>query len=164
MRNKIETISKGFDYLEANEKEPLELIRNPKYKRKYLGIEARILNHWDKMDLLLKKNVNGAMYTFSLGESFWIKIIQKLRAYNLPLEIIKDLKEVLNAPYDANQNSKLDDDFLEFLKHKDGTINISDFEKLLKSPEFLDLLQKMKITQLENILPVSYTHLTLPTT
>ena len=152
MRSKIETISKGFDYLEANEKEPLELIRNPKYKRKNLGIEARILNHWDKMDLLLKKNVNGAMYTFSLGESFWIKIIQKLRAYNLPLEIIKDLKEVINAPYDANQNSKLDDDFLEFLKHKDGTINIGDFEKLLKSPEFLDFLQKMKITQLENIL------------
>ena len=152
MINKFEIFSKGFDFLESNEKEPLDLIRNPKYKRKNLDIEARILNHWDKMDLLLKKNVNGAIYTFNLAESFWIKIIQKLRAYNLPLDIIKDLKEVLNAPTTLDENLKIDDDFKDFLLTKDDSFSRNEIEKFFQSPEFLDLIQKLKPTNLELIL------------
>lgn len=152
MKNKFDTYSKGFNYLDANENEPLELIRNPKYKRRDLLIEARILNHWDKMDLLLNKNLNGAMYTFSLAESFWIKIIQKLRAYNLPLNIIKELKEALTDITSAEQNAKIDDDLLDYLKSKDESVTRSKIEKIFKSNEFLEMFQKLKPTHLENIL------------
>ena len=152
MKNKFATYTKGFNYLDANEKEPLDLIRNPKYRRKDLGIEARILSHWDKMDLLLNKNINGAWFMFSLTESFWLKIIQKLRAYNLPLETIKELKEVLNDFTTAEQNSKIDDDLADFFKSKDETMTRSAIEKFFKSTEFLELFQKIKPTHLENIL------------
>ena len=152
MKDKFAKFSKGFDFIDANEKEPLDLIRNPKYRRKDLDIEARVLNHWDKMDLLLNKNVNGAWYTFSLAESFWLKIIQKLRAYNLPLEIIKELKEVLNDFTTAEQNSKIDDDMADFLLSKDESMTRNDIKKFFKSTEFLELFQKLKPTHLENIL------------
>lgn len=152
MKNKFATYAKGFEYLDANETEPLELIRNPKYRRKDLGIEARILSHWDKMGLLLNKNTNGAWFMFSLTESFWLKIIQKLRAYNLPLETIKELKEVLNDFTTAEQNSKIDDDLADFFKSKDETMTRSAIEKFFKSTEFLELFQKIKPTHLENIL------------
>lgn len=152
MKNKFATYTKGFNYLDANEKEPLDLIRNPKYRRKDLGIEARILSHWDKMDLLLNKNINGAWFMFSLTESFWLKIIQKLRAYNLPLETIKELKEVLNDFTTAEQNAKINDELAEFFKSKDETMTRSEIEKFFKSKEFFELFQKLKPTHLENIL------------
>lgn len=152
MKNKFATYSKGFDYLDANEKEPLELIRNPKYSRKDLDIEARILSHWDKMDLLLNKNINGAKFMFSLTESFWLKIIQKLRAFNLPLELIKELKDVLTDVTTAEENSKIDDDVVDYFKSMDETVTRSDIEKFFKSSEFKELFQKMKPTHLENIL------------
>lgn len=152
MKNKIKTFSEGFNFLDSNDKEPLDAIRNPKYKRKDLNIEARLLNHWDKMDLLLKKNVNGAIYTFSLAESFWIKIIQKLRSYNLPLDIIKELKEVLIGFSTAEQFSKIDSEVADYLKSMDVSITRGEIEKFFKSTEFLELLQKLKPTHLENIL------------
>ncbi len=152
MKNKIKTFSEGFNFLDSNDKEPLDAIRNPKYKRKDLNIEARLLNHWDKMDLLLKKNVNGAIYTFSLAESFWIKIIQKLRLYNLPLDIIKGLKEVLMGFSSAEQFSKIDNEVTDYLKSMDVSITRGEIEKFFKSTEFLELFQKLKPTHLENIL------------
>jgi hypothetical protein len=133
MRNKFTTYSKGFDYLDANEKEPLEC-------------------HWDKMGLLLNKNINGAKFMFSLTESFWLKIIQKLRAYNLPLELIKELKEVLTDATTTEENSKIDDDLVDYFKSKDESVTRSDIEKFFKSSEFMELFQKMKPTHLENIL------------
>jgi DNA-binding transcriptional MerR regulator len=152
VKNKIKTFSEGFNFLDSNDKEPLDAIRNPKYKRKDLNIEARLLNHWDKMDLLLKKNVNGAIYTFSLAESFWIKIIQKLRSYNLPLDIIKELKEVLIGFSTAEQFSKIDSEIADYLKSMDASISRGEIEKFFKSTEFLELFQKLKPTHIENIL------------
>jgi uncharacterized protein YehS (DUF1456 family) len=152
VKNKIKTFSEGFNFLDSNDKEPLDAIRNPKYKRKDLNIEARLLNHWDKMDLLIKKNVHGAIYTFSLAESFWIKIIQKLRLYNLPLDIIKGLKEVLMGFSSAEQFSKIDNEVTDYLKSMDVSITRGEIEKFFKSTEFLELFQKLKPTHLENIL------------
>ena len=152
MKNKFDTFSKGFDYLDVNEKEPLKLIRESKYRRKDLDIEARTLNHWDKMDLLLKKNVTGAWYTFSLTESFWLKIIQKLRAYNLPLEIIKQLKDYLNGNSTLEENTKIDNSLADFLLTIDESYTRDDIEKYFKSADFLDFFQKLKPTYLENIL------------
>ncbi len=81
-----------------------------------------------------------------------MKIIQKLRAYNLPLEIIKQLKDSLNSNSTVEENTKIDDDFAEFLLSKDASLTRKEFEKYFKSEEFLDFFQKLKPTYLENIL------------
>ena len=141
-----------MDHLDANEKEPLDFIRIPKYNRKDIDIPARILNHWDKMELLINRNPTGATYTFNLAESFWLKLIQKLRAYNLPLELIKQLKKELWTLAKAEELANIDDNAVEFLMNQDNTLSRKDIENLFKSADFLEFLSQKKPTLLENIL------------
>ena len=141
-----------MDHLDANEKEPLDFIRMPRYNRKNIDIPARILNHWDKMDLLINRNPIGATYSFNLAESFWLKLIQKLRAYNLPLELIKQLKEELCTLPKAEEIAIIDDNAVDFMISKDNTLTRKDIENLYKSADFLEFISKIRPTILENIL------------
>jgi DNA-binding transcriptional MerR regulator len=60
-----------------------------------------------------------------------LKIIQKLRAYNLPLEIIKQLKDSLNSNSTVEENTKIDDDFAEFLLSKDASLTRKEIKTYL---------------------------------
>ena len=73
MKNKFDTYAKGFEIIDSQNNDPLDYLRTPRYSRKSLDIPARILNHWDKMELLLRRNPLGATYSFNLAEAFWIK-------------------------------------------------------------------------------------------
>ena len=152
MKDTFDKLSDRMKYIQSNEKVPLDLIRIPKYSRKDVDIPARILTHWDKMDLLIKKNVTGATFSFSLIESFWLKIIQKLRAYNIPLELIKQLKEELCHVQNAAEIAKFNPDTADILSSIDKSLTKNEIEELLLSSEYLDFIQKTKPTQLENIL------------
>jgi hypothetical protein len=152
MNKKADFYQKGIDYLEQNEKEPLDSIRLPKYAREVVDIPARILNHWDKMDLMINKNPNGAKYSFSLVEAFWLKLIQKLRIYNLPLPLIKQLKLELCAVRNADDFQAIDKLDADILTSLDKSLTKSEIEKVLQSSEFRDILNKMKPTLLESIL------------
>lgn len=152
MNENIKAFSQGLKYMESNETEPYELVRKSRYKRKDLGVEARVLNHWEKMGLLISENPNGAMYYFSLSEAFWIKIIQKLRAYNLPLDHIKKLKEQLTLPTTTQHLSEIDIEVKNLLLNKLSEDEKRNFDLFLKSTDFRDLLQKYQPTFLENIL------------
>jgi DNA-binding transcriptional MerR regulator len=141
-----------MEHLNDSEKEPLDFIRKPRYNRKDIDIPARILHHWDKMDLLINRNPTGATYTFNLAESFWLKLIQKLRAYNLPLELIKQLKDELCILPKAEELAKIDDNAMEFMISQDNTLTRKDIENIFKSADFLEFVSKIKPTLLENIL------------
>lgn len=142
----MNTITRGIELIDEQEKEPLDYLRIPRYSRKSVDIPARILNHWDKMELLLKRNPLGATYSFSLAETFWIKLIQKLRAYNLPLELIKQLKDELCLITQSE----------ELMKGKDELVNYfsshNELEQIIKSTEFIEYINSFKPTILENIL------------
>ncbi|NBP75812.1 MAG: hypothetical protein EBU61_07255, partial [Crocinitomicaceae bacterium] len=152
MKNKINTILKGLDFIKASEKEPLELIRSAKYRGKKLNIPARNLNHWDKMDLLLNKNKTGAWYVFSLTEAFWLKIVQKLRAYNLPIEIIKHLKIHLTNYAVINDELKIDDNVAEAILIQNKSFSKKDVYNLFKSNDFQKFLKNLGPTHLECLL------------
>ncbi len=152
MKNKINTILKGLDFIKASEKEPLELIRSAKYRGKKLNIPARNLNHWDKMDLLLNKNKTGAWYVFSLTEAFWLKIVQKLRAYNLPIEIIKHLKIHLTNYAVINDELKIDDNVAEAILIQNKSFSKKDVYNLFKSNDFQKFLKNLGPTLLECLL------------
>lgn len=152
MKDKINTILKGLDFIKASEKEPLELIRSAKYRGKKLKIQARNLNHWDKMDLLLNKNKTGAWYVFSLTEAFWLKIVQKLRAYNLPIEIIKHLKNHLTNYAEINDELKIDDNVAEAILVQNKSFSKKDVYNLFKSNDFQNFLKNLGPTHLECLL------------
>lgn len=152
MKNKINTILKGLDFIKASEEEPLELIRSAKYRGKKLNIPARNLNHWDKMDLLLNKNKTGAWYVFSLTEAFWLKIVQKLRAYNLPIEIIKHLKNHLTNYVVINDELKIDDNVAEAILVQNKSFSKKDIYNLIKSNDFQKILKNLRPNHLECLL------------
>jgi DNA-binding transcriptional MerR regulator len=152
MNKKFATYTKGIEFLNQNENEPLDFIRIARYNRKQVDIPARILNHWDRMELLLNRNPTGAVYTFSLTETFWLKLIQKLRAYNLPLDLIKQLKDELLANPTAEEVGIFNDNTVDYFMSIDNTLTRKEIEKLFKSSEFIDFMHKMKPTHLENII------------
>lgn len=152
MNKKFATYTKGIEFLNQNENEPLDYIRIARYNRKQVDIPARILNHWDRMELLLNRNPTGAVYTFNLTETFWLKLIQKLRAYNLPLDLIKQLKDELLANPTAEEVGIFNDTTVDYFMSIDNTLTRKEIEKLFKSSEFIDFMHKMKPTHLENII------------
>jgi DNA-binding transcriptional MerR regulator len=152
MKNKFDTYTKGFELILKNEIEPIDYLRIPRYNRKNIDVPARILNHWDKMGLLLKRNPLGATYSFSLTESFWIKFIQKLRAYNLPLELIKQLKDelcVIPQPLELMKNK---DEYISYFKATNQSLSKIEIEQIFNSTEIIEQLNLMKPTLLENLL------------
>lgn len=152
MKKKYDNYSRSMEHLNDSEKEPLDFIRTPRYNRKDIDIPARILHHWDKMGLLINRNPTGATYTFNLAESFWLKLIQKLRAYNLPLELIKQLKDELCTLPKAEELANIDDKAVEIMISQDNTLTRRDIENIFKSADFLEFVSKIKPTLLENIL------------
>jgi DNA-binding transcriptional MerR regulator len=152
MKSKFDTYTKGFELIDKNEKEPLDYLRIPRYSRKSLDIPARILNHWDKMELLIKRNPLGATYSFNLTESFWIKLIQKLRAYNLPLELIKQLKDELCVIPKTEELFNINDEMIGYLMSLNNKLTRIQIEQMVKSVEINEHVNKMKSTLLENIL------------
>lgn len=143
---------KRFELIDEQEKEPLDYLRIPRYNRRSVDVPARILNHWDKMELLLKRNPLGATYSFSLAETFWIKLIQKLRAYNLPLELIKQLKDELCLISQSEDLLKSKDEIVNFFTSQGFSLTKIELEQMFKSAEFIASVNSVNVTLLENIL------------
>lgn len=152
MKNKMDRFIKRFELIDEQEKEPLDYLRIPRYNRRSVDVPARILNHWDKMELLLKRNPLGATYSFSLAETFWIKLIQKLRAYNLPLELIKQLKDELCLISQSDDLLKSKDEIVNLFTSQGFSLTKIELEQMFKSAEFIASLNSVKVTLLENIL------------
>ena len=96
---------------------PLDFMRNTTFKRSELNLDARVANHWAEKGLFPKKYDTGSWFIFDLTDAFWIKIIMKLREFNVSLEVIKHIKEeFFNTPksivdienqYYSNENNIL---------------------------------------------------------
>lgn len=65
---------------------------------KDVGITHRWITHWDDEDLLFYPTEKGKWRKFNLVEFVWLKIIVELRKFDVPLNVIKALKE--NLKYD----------------------------------------------------------------
>jgi DNA-binding transcriptional MerR regulator len=72
---------------------PIEFMRNTKFKRSELKLDPRVANHWSDKGLFPNKQETGAWLIFNLSEAFWVKIIVKLREFNVSLDVIKKIKK-----------------------------------------------------------------------
>lgn len=100
MRKKIQI---EFDYMKKMEgytKYPELLLSctTKNFTIKDVGVTHRWITHWDDQGLLPEKNKEGKWRKFNLVEYVWLKMIIKLRSFNVPLEIIKNVRETLLDP------------------------------------------------------------------
>lgn len=76
--------------------ELLEYINLPLFKRNQTEISHRFLNWWTSENVLDKNIQEAGRFTFT--EYIWIKVVEQLRAFNLPLPFIATLKTKLFEP------------------------------------------------------------------
>jgi hypothetical protein len=76
--------------------ELLDYINLPLFKRNQTGISHRFLNWWTSENVLDKNIQEAGRFTFT--EYIWIKVVEQLRTFNLPLPFIATLKTKLFEP------------------------------------------------------------------
>ena len=97
-----------MDLLTKEEKEYLEsgkyqteypeletTLSTPRFLMSELGVTARDATYWDKQGILPPIKGVGARRKYDLIQAVWIKLIQQMRSFGLPVSIIKEVKEKL---------------------------------------------------------------------
>jgi hypothetical protein len=143
-------LKKVFDTFVKMETNPIDLMRNTKFKRSELKLDPRVANHWSEKGLFPGNQVTGAWLQFNLSEAFWARIIIKLREFNVSLEVIKKIKEsFFNEPqtiYSANDK--------EYIIQKMKESNVFN-DKILKNAndhEIWASIFKLKLNDFELML------------
>jgi hypothetical protein len=105
-RKEIPTLKTNVSHLSLNDyfsKETIEktvelyeYINLPIFKRNHTEISHRFLNWWTKENVLDKNVQEAGRFTFT--EFIWIKAVEQLRLFNLPLPFIATLKTKLFEP------------------------------------------------------------------
>jgi hypothetical protein len=146
-KNITESISK-FKELNTN---PLEYMYSTKFKRSELKLEARIANHWYDKGLFPRQYDNGSWFIFNLPEAFWIKIMMRLREFNIPLDTLKNIKD--NLFDEAKNIFKVEQkvDIINQIKTL-GLIDDNNINELSENKEIWDQIFKIKLTDFEQMI------------
>ena len=78
----------------------LDVINEPKFYLKDIGVSGKVMNDWIKYALVDETKEKGTWRKYTLKEAIWIKLIEELRFFGIPLKTIKNIKESF---YDFNQ-------------------------------------------------------------
>lgn len=62
------------------------------------GVNHRLITYWDNKGLLNKQNIDSKWRKFNFEELIWIRLISKLRQFNIGVETIKEIKNELFQP------------------------------------------------------------------
>lgn len=101
-------------------------------------VHPKILADWNRADLLLRKPKRNKMHRFSLAEFVWVKLIQKMRNYNVPIKTIKDYKDILMESNEDEVDAMLNDkDKLAELAVAFGGANPDQVKAFFSQPELV---------------------------
>jgi DNA-binding transcriptional MerR regulator len=115
---------------------------------KDLEIKYRVINHWDSEGLIhCTRNAEGGDRKFSFADYVWIKVVEELRSFGVPIPTIKTIRDEIyeqlplkefyswmaEDPSILDQHSHPDiGELKEFIKSKEyETADYSDFDFLL---------------------------------
>ena len=121
-----------------------EEMSSPRFFVKDTGLKYRVINHWDAEGLIhCSRNVEGGDRKFNFADYVWIKVVEELRSFGVPIPTIKTITDEvyeqlpMKEIYDglADNLSLLGDaeypdkeGFIAFLKNKEyKNADFSDF-------------------------------------
>lgn len=122
-------------------------IMKPTFYLKDLGVTARVLAHWKENDLIPTTQDSVGWNKLNFCEYIWIKVIQDLRIFGVPFQVIKKVKEYLFGKPAFSIDTI---NFNEILKIKTEALtytNLDEKEKMqldemFAEPEFFEGVQK----------------------
>jgi DNA-binding transcriptional MerR regulator len=83
-------------------------VREKKFKVSDTDVKYRVVNHWEEKGLLpdnLRKDSEG-WRRFSFVEFIWLKVVEQLRSFGVPTDVIKNAKDRI-MDFDKGDNSYL---------------------------------------------------------
>ncbi|MCF8278264.1 MAG: hypothetical protein K9J17_16165 [Flavobacteriales bacterium] len=107
---------------DANIGEILMRLSEKPYRATDTGIHPKIMADWKRNDLLMSEHIANKMHWFSITEFAWIKLIEKMRAFNFPLKAIKSLRDDMLGGSSEELEDVMNLEFLfqAILKLEDG--------------------------------------------
>ena len=146
--SRIKELTDKMNELSIN---PISFLKETQIKRSKLNIDSRNINHWNEKDLLLNKATDGKNYVFNLPEAFWIKILMKLRSFNVSLDVIKKIKETLIKNSDIPAlNKDIKNDVVSILQT--NGYNLEQINSILKDETFIKKIENVTFNKLEESL------------
>ena len=118
-------------------------IMKPTFYLKDLGVTARVLAHWKENDLIPTAQDFIGWSKLNFCEYIWVKVIQDLRLFGLPFQMIKKVKEYLFEKPDFIIDTR---SFKEILKLKTEASTYNNLEEkerirlneMIHEPEFFE--------------------------
>jgi DNA-binding transcriptional MerR regulator len=125
-----------------------KLICEKQFTIKDVGVQHHIILHWDKEGLLFEQREFGKWRKFDLVEYVWIRMIMKLREYNLPLDIIREVRKCLIEPcfLDITNETEIQEEITKFSK-VDGLEK--QYSEAKNDPKLMDQMNAFPIKILE---------------
>lgn len=81
-------------------------IKERRFTVKDIGANYRWIDHWYSEGLLLNSYEKGKWRKFNLIEFVWLKIIIKIRDFNISLKTVKSVKDILDSDFTGDDLSK----------------------------------------------------------
>ena len=75
-------------------------INSPEFYLKDIEVNGKVMNDWIKYGLVDEASEKGKWRKFSFKEAIWIKFIEELRFFGIPLKTIKSIKKTI---YELNE-------------------------------------------------------------
>jgi len=128
-------------------------IRERRFTVKDIRVNYRWINHWHSEGLLLESHEEGKWRKFNLIEYVWIKIILKIREFNMSLKTVASVKELLDHEFTTKDLAKNTDVNLnEIITQFAPSGKSQEVQKLLIEPEIKKNIEEMRFNFLEVII------------
>ena len=130
----------------------MQLIREKQFSISDVGVTNRWITNWSEKDILLGEHEAGKWRKFNFSEYVWLKMIIEMRKYNIPLNLIKHIRDILGKG-DFYKELDLEKAVVQL---KDMGINTEGFkeilDEILKEDLFNKIADEVKFTFLESLI------------
>ena len=125
-------------------------IKERRFTVKDIGVNYRWIDHWNDKGLLLGNYKEHLWKKFNLVEYVWLKLIVKMREFNIGLETVRKVKEILDYNFTIDEFLKTNSDtFLEVISGFSSSDQIVATRNLLEEDKIPESIKESKLNLLE---------------
>jgi DNA-binding transcriptional MerR regulator len=128
-----------------------EEIKVRRFTIKDVGVAYRSISHWDSQGLLIGEYSEGKWRKYDLVEFVWLKMIIKLREFNVSIEKIKWIKTNLIQNVKVSELIGIEE-VADAIMKLTSESNRPELIKLLNDRKFIDHLSTQSLNLFENII------------
>jgi DNA-binding transcriptional MerR regulator len=127
----------------------LESISIPKFSISDIGLNSRVINNWEKKGLFLKDHDPRKRRKFDLIDAVWMKMIQKMRRFEISLNTIGKVKESLESEVTVDESNRETVEKTVIAMFGDDKKELASV--FMKTEEYKRMLGNMKVNILQMI-------------